>query len=733
MAYGSIKVDNIIFTNGGADETTTVSGIYKAITSGVTVSGTISGTTIQGQTISGVTVTGTTIQGASGTFTSLTGITTTGTTANFVTHNGASGVFTTLLSGATVTGTTAQFTNITGGGIGATTITGTTVTGTTANFVSGVFTTQISGATVTGTTANFTSGNFTALSGASTTVTSGIFAVGSAAAPSISFTSDPNTGIYSPGADQVAISTNGSQRLSIGATGSVNIGSTIYVDAPNFRVGLGVVSPSEKLDVAGNINLPNVNSFIKGGGHNVIQVDATKTYVYGGTGGVQFRTADNTSALIDITNDGKLGLGTSTFSYLANKLVIDKGSTANDGITLVGGNTSNACIWFAKGTTGNEAYRGGIDYNFSTDKMQIYTGANGGVVIDSSGRLGIGTSSPNSVLQVNSGTNLGGILIGFNAGSSNFYDADLQVFRSGNGTERARIDSSGRLLVGTSSAYAAVSGVTPFFQLQGTGENAYASIARWAANTANGGLIFNKSRGASVGTRGVVAASDGLGEIAFAGDDGTNFIAGARIEGLVDGTPGTNDMPGRLVFSTTADGASSPTERIRIRQSGQTSINNSTAFYPDANNATALGDPSNRWTAVYAVNGTIQTSDGRQKTNIVDAQLGSDFVKSLRPVSYQWIEGGKRHTGEYDEDNNWVYETVPGQRTHWGFIAQEVKQVVDAAGVDFGGWVLTDKDDPESQQALRYDQFIAPLTKALQEALAKIETLEARLSALEAV
>ena len=61
MAYGSIKDDNIIFTNGGADETTTVSGIYKAITSGVTVSGTISGTTIQGQTISGVTVTGTTI------------------------------------------------------------------------------------------------------------------------------------------------------------------------------------------------------------------------------------------------------------------------------------------------------------------------------------------------------------------------------------------------------------------------------------------------------------------------------------------------------------------------------------------------------------------------------------------------------------------------------------------------------------------------------------------------
>jgi hypothetical protein len=57
-----------------------------------------------------------------------------------------------------------------------------------------------------------------------------------------------------------------------------------------------------------------------------------------------------------------------------------------------------------------------------------------------------------------------------------------------------------------------------------------------------------------------------------------------------------------------------------------------------------------------------------------------------------------------------------------------VKQAVDAAGVDFGGWVLTDKDDPDSQQALRYDQFIAPLTKALQEALQKIEDLEQRLT-----
>jgi hypothetical protein len=59
-------------------------------------------------------------------------------------------------------------------------------------------------------------------------------------------------------------------------------------------------------------------------------------------------------------------------------------------------------------------------------------------------------------------------------------------------------------------------------------------------------------------------------------------------------------------------------------------------------------------------------------------------------------------------------------------IAQEVQEAVAAEGVDFAGWLLTDKDDPDSQQALRYDQFIAPLIKAVQELTAKVEKLEKR-------
>jgi hypothetical protein len=56
--------------------------------------------------------------------------------------------------------------------------------------------------------------------------------------------------------------------------------------------------------------------------------------------------------------------------------------------------------------------------------------------------------------------------------------------------------------------------------------------------------------------------------LSFSGSDGSAFIEGAQIKAEVDGTPGADDMPGRLVFSTTADGASSPTERVRLTNSG---------------------------------------------------------------------------------------------------------------------------------------------------------------------
>jgi hypothetical protein len=72
--------------------------------------------------------------------------------------------------------------------------------------------------------------------------------------------------------------------------------------------------------------------------------------------------------------------------------------------------------------------------------------------------------------------------------------------------------------------------------------------------------------------------------ISFQGSDGTNFVESAAIQAQVDGTPGTNDMPGRLMFSTTADGASSPTERARITSGGYFKASND-GTYTGASNA----------------------------------------------------------------------------------------------------------------------------------------------------
>ena len=189
MPYGTIKVDNITFDNGGTDKLLTVSGLFFSTSGALTVTGTI--------------------------------------------------------SAGNVTAPTATYTTLTG-------------------------------TTTAGTTATFTSGSFTSLTGVTTTVTSGIFGLGSAAAPSIAISGDPNTGIYSPGADQVAISTNGTGRLFIDSAGLVGInqasaGSALDVNgeiriypssgAGNLRFGSGGVEKGKvAVDASSNYTVETAGS-----------------------------------------------------------------------------------------------------------------------------------------------------------------------------------------------------------------------------------------------------------------------------------------------------------------------------------------------------------------------------------------------------------------------------------------------------------------------------------------
>jgi hypothetical protein len=129
---------------------------------------------------------------------------------------------------------------------------------------------------------------------------------------------------------------------------------------------------------------------------------------------------------------------------------------------------------------------------------------------------------------------------------------------------------AGRLLVGTSTArvnYYNSAGIGSNFQVVGS-THAESSIIlhNQAANTQGAYFHIGKSRGTAYE---VVNNDDPLGVISFQGADGSTMREGANITAFVDGVPGASDLPSRLVFSVTADGASSPTERMRIDSSGR--------------------------------------------------------------------------------------------------------------------------------------------------------------------
>ena len=633
MPYGTIKVDNITFTDNSVDKTVSLSGLIQnpTFTGNVTVTGTISGDVIRGgTTISGVTVTG--------------------TTANFV-----SGVFTTQVSGTTIIATTGTFTSLTG----------TTTTGTTANFVSGVFTTRVSGATITGTTVSTTTGSFVSLTGTTATFTSGIIASGTAALPSLSILSDPNTGIYSSGADELAISTNGTEKLIVKSDG---------------KVGLGTSNPGGKLDVRdAGTTIPALGAV--GTGLNVRRTDGTIGLIIGyentiGGSYIQAQHTNGSAAAYPLylqPNGGNVGIGTTSFG---GKLTV-KTSTSN-GAPLTW-NDGQLVVTAGDGTT---APGFGISTNTGDNSVSL------------------------SALTPGTGWNT----IHYRAASHVFYRSDASS------NEVGRFDTSGRLLVGTTNSRASYAGK---LEIEGTTSAATIAVTRNSVDAAPPYLFLAKSRSASVGGNAIVSNNDILGYFGFVGSDGTQPTIAASITGEVDGTPGTNDMPGRLVFSTTADGASSPTERLRIDNGGTTKSTCASTNFICVNtggSGTALlyFQTASAELGKITHNGSnsvtyATSSDYRLKENVVLLPNGIARVKQLKPSSFNFL-----NTPDVTVD---------------GFLAHEAQEIVPECATGFKDEV--DENGKPVMQGIDQSKLVPLLTAALQEAIAKIEALETRLSALE--
>ena len=161
-----------------------------------------------------------------------------------------------------------------------------------------------------------------------------------------------------------------------------------------------------------------------------------------------------------------------------------------------------------------------------------------------------------------------------------------------------------------------------------------------------------------------------------------------------------------------------------FRVSGTDRFNMSTgAIHPVADDLRDIGTGALRFDDIRASNGTIQTSDRNEKNTIVASDLGLDFINKLSPVSYKF--------------NNKT-------RTHYGLIAQDVETLLGTlskTATDFAGFckdeitTKTEMDDdghakeivletPFDRYGLRYNEFIAPMIKAIQELSAKVTALE---------
>ena len=271
-------------------------------------------------------------------------------------------------------------------------------------------------------------------------------------------------------------------------------------------------------------------------------------------------------------------------------------------ISLAAGSAAAPSLFFT-GDTNTGLFSPGAD------TVALATAGQNRLHVTSGGLVGIGTNSPGFKLHV-SGTT--GTIKGDSAGATfsnpsvNLVDSTHGVellltpisglgaigtftnhplaFYANNG-EKARIDSSGRLLVGTSSertnVYYTTVATTPKVQFETT-VNSYSnglSLINYSASGFSPVLTLGLSASNMQGTNTAIAASHELGAINFTGNDCTNFRTGASIVATNDQASAwaVGDCPTRLVFSTTADGASSPTERMRINNQGSVSFIKTTA------------------------------------------------------------------------------------------------------------------------------------------------------------
>ncbi len=640
------------------------------------------------------------------------------------------------------------------------------------------------------------------------------------------------------------------------------IPEVMRIDASNGNVGIGTSSPQAKLDVRGVSDTPSLTFNSSG---QAIVGDSASQLAIGRNSSTPFslylqgRASNNNARNISLAPvGGNVGIGTTSpdaklhvYSTAINQSWSD--STADlvklegavEGINLVTSSTG-----FISFSDADARARGVIEYLHSSDSMQFDTAGSEKMRIDSSGNVGIGTSSPGELLTLSSGNNTSfGIKLQTGTQAAHIKQdtagnleinnnlARSLIFSTSN-AERARIDSSGNVGIGTASPDEALhisDGGNSAIRLGVAGGNYAYRLRANVSSTVNGGFLIEdavtsndlykvKSGGSglhqfyvnntekmrldnggslAIGTTAPTARLTQVGG-RFHNNRPSNFwsstdyidIAGygslttqgsfeldlqcngyrntsgtwtrLNTNGQVGAAKISLNPSGYMKFSTEANKAngssSAITERVRIHSDGSFTLNN-TSINPVASdvNGIALRTSGNFITCMRSVNAPHQfrrnndgdiirfyrnsttdcgairvtsgathydeSSDYRLKENIVPIVDGIDRVKQLQPKRFNFIEfpentvdGFIAHeaqlavpeaiSGEKDGTEDQEYEVTPA-------VVDEEGNVTEAA--------IMDTRTVPKYQAIDKSKLVPLLTAALQEAIAKIETLEQRL------